>query len=214
MRIILLGAPGAGKGTQAKILAKKLNLAHISTGDLLRQNAAKSTELGKQAKDYMDKGLLVPDELVTKMVIKRLDEADTKSGFIFDGYPRNLTQAESLDSILKQKGIDIDYVIDLDASQQVIIQRLSGRLACSSCGANFHIKNMPPETEGVCDNCRGRLYQRQDDKEETIRKRLEVYKKQTTELIKYYQAQGKLQRVCADLEPDIVIGRIIQLLEK
>lgn len=214
MRMILLGPPGAGKGTQAKILAKKLNLAHISTGDLLRQNVAAGTELGRQANDYMHKGLLVPDELVSEMVGNRLKERDTEKGWLFDGYPRNLKQAESLDALLERGKIDLDCVIDLDASEPVIIQRLSGRLACGNCGANFHIKNMPPRKPEICDNCGGRLYQRPDDKEETVKKRLEVYKKETAALIEYYRKQNKLQRVSADLEPDIVVDKILRLLKK
>lgn len=214
MRIILLGAPGAGKGTQAKILAKELSLPHISTGDLLRQNVAQGTSLGKQAKDFMNKGLLVPDELVTQMLAGRIDEADTKKGFILDGYPRNIKQADALDDLLKRRNISIDYVIDLDASRQVIIQRLSGRLACRGCSANFHVKNMPPKKEMICDNCGGTLYQRADDKEETIAKRLEVYLKESAPLIEYYQSKQKLYRICADEDPEIVLREIIALVEK
>lgn len=214
MRIILLGAPGAGKGTQAKTLAKKLSLAHISTGDILRQNVAYSSLLGKQAKDYMDKGLLVPDELVTKMVAARLNEPDTEKGFILDGYPRNITQAKSLDDLLKKQNKDIDYVVDLVASEPVIIQRLSGRLACSKCNANFHIKNMPPKKDMLCDNCGAKLYQRTDDKEETIKKRLAVYTKESRPLIQYYRLKKKLQQICADEEAQTVLNKIIHLVEE
>ena len=214
MRIILLGAPGAGKGTQAKTLAKKLNLVHISTGDILRQNVACGLVLGKQAKDYMNKGLLVPDELVTQMVAARLNQPDTEKGFILDGYPRNIKQAESLDNLLKQRNIDIDYVVDLVASEPVIIQRLSGRLACSNCNANFHIKNMPPKKDMLCDNCGSSLYQRADDKEETIKKRLAVYTKESQPLIQYYRAKKKLHRISADEEPEVVLNKIIHLVEE
>lgn len=214
MRIILLGAPGAGKGTQAKILAKRLNLAHISTGDILRQNVACGSALGKQAKDYMDKGLLVPDELVSEMVAGRIDEPDARKGFILDGYPRNIKQAESLDALFKQRNIDLDFVIDLEASEAVIIQRLSGRLACSKCNANFHIKNMPPREDMICDNCGSKLYQRADDREETIKKRLDVYRKESAALIKYYQEKKKLQRIPADEEARTVLDNIIQLVGK
>ncbi|MFH1441835.1 MAG: adenylate kinase [Candidatus Omnitrophota bacterium] len=214
MNIILLGPPGAGKGTQAKTLAGKLVLAHISTGDLLRQNVVNGTDLGKKAKDFMDKGLLVPDELVTQMVSKRLDEADIKKGFILDGYPRNINQAETLDNLLKQKKINIDFVIDLDTKQEVIIQRLAGRLACKKCSANFHIKNMPPKKDMICDNCGSTLYQRADDNEETIKKRLEVYRSESEPLIQYYQVKQKLHRVAANEEAEVVLKKIIELVEK
>lgn len=214
MNIILLGPPGAGKGTQAKTLAKRLTVAHISTGDILRQNVANGTELGKEAKDFMNKGLLVPDELVTKMVGSRLGEPDTKGGFILDGYPRNLKQAEALDGILKEKNIKIDYVIDLVTKEDIIIQRLSGRLACKGCNANYHVTNMPPKKDMICDNCGSALYQRADDKEETIRKRLEVYTLESAPLIEYYQAKKSLERVSADEEASIVLDRIIRLVSK
>lgn len=213
MKIILLGAPGAGKGTQAKTLAKKLKVVHISTGDILRQNVSSGTELGKQAKDFMNKGLLVPDDLVTKMVISRIKQPDAEGGFILDGYPRNIKQAESLDSLLKDSKIGLDYVIDLAASVPVIVQRLSGRLACKGCNANFHIQNMPPKKEMICDNCGGALYQRADDREETVKKRLEVYRKKSEPLIRYYQAKGKLHQISADDEAQIVLDKIIRLVE-
>lgn len=214
MRIILLGAPGAGKGTQAKTLASRLNLPHISTGDILRQNVAKTTELGKKAKDYMNKGLLVPDELVTQMVGSRIDQGDAKKGFILDGYPRNISQAESLNNLLKERGIFINKVFDLNASEAVIVQRLSGRLACSGCNSNYHIKNMPPKKEMICDNCGSKLYQRADDKEETIKKRLEVYRQESAALIKYYEAQNILQEVCADQSAEIVLNEMISAVRQ
>lgn len=212
MRIILLGPPGAGKGTQAKVLAKKLNLPHISTGDILRQNVLDDTELGKQAKGFMDKGALVPDELVTLMLSKRLEKSDIKNGFILDGYPRNVNQAEALDDILKQRNLDLDLVVYLETSENIIIQRLSGRLVCKSCGANFHIKNMPPKKDNFCDNCGSRLYQRTDDKEETVRKRLEVYLKEAFSLIQYYEEKQKLYRLSADEQAEIVLNKIMHLL--
>jgi len=214
MRMVLLGPPGAGKGTQANRLAEKLKLPHISTGDLLRQNVKAATSLGKEASDFMDKGLLVPDELVARMLMQRFEHADTKRGFILDGYPRNLKQAETLDEILKARVLDLDIVIYLDTSEAVIIQRLGGRLACSSCGANFHIKNMPPRESGICDNCGGKLYQRTDDQEETIKKRLEVYKKEVYSLIKYYEARKKLYRLSADEDAEIVLEKIIHLAQE
>ena len=212
MRLILLGPPGAGKGTQAKRLAEKLGVPHISTGDILRQNVKEKTSLGKQAKDFMDQGLLVPDELVAKMLMERFAGADVKKGFILDGYPRNINQAKTLDEMLKKINLDIDLVVYLDTSESVIIQRLTGRLVCSSCQANFHIKNMPPKIKGICDNCGGKLYQRTDDKEETVRARLEVYKKEVASLIQYYEATQKLSRLSADEEADIVLQKIINLV--
>ncbi|MGA2775094.1 MAG: adenylate kinase [Candidatus Omnitrophota bacterium] len=214
MRIILLGPPGAGKGTQSKKLAEKLNLPHISTGDILRQNVKNGTALGSQAKDYMEKGLLVPDELMAKMLKTRFTQPDINKGFILDGYPRALTQAKTLDEILREKKIGIDLVVYLDTSDAVIIQRLTGRLVCSTCGANFHISNMPPKVKGLCDNCQGSLYQRPDDKEETVRKRIEVYKNEVVSLIKYYRDTGKLHSLSADGDPDIVLNQIIELAKQ
>ena len=211
MRLILLGPPGAGKGTQAKRLAGELGVPHISTGDILRQNVKEKTSLGKQAKDFMDQGLLVPDELVAKMLMERFAGADVKKGFILDGYPRNINQAKTLDEMLKKINLDIDLVVYLDTSESVIIQRLTGRLVCSNCQANFHIKNMPPKIKGICDNCGGKLYQRTDDKEETVRARLEVYKKEVASLIQYYEVRQKLSRLSADEEADIVLHKIIHL---
>lgn len=211
MRIILLGPPGAGKGTQAKVLAEKLNLPHISTGDLLRQGVAKKSELGLKARGFMEKGALVPDELVTAMLIERLNSPDTSGGFILDGYPRTIAQAEALDSVLEQKKIKIDMVVYLDASEAVIIQRLSGRLVCRKCGRNFHIKNMPPKKNMTCDGCSGELYQRTDDKEETILERLKVYLKESSPLIRYYENKGMLHRVCADEDLGTVLEKIMHL---
>jgi adenylate kinase len=214
MRIILFGPPGAGKGTQAKVLSDRTDLPHISTGDLLRDNVKGLTPLGKQAKDFMDKGLLVPDELVANMLQERFSRPDLKKGFILDGYPRNIAQAKTLDDMLAKLNMGIDFVVYLDASDSVIIQRLSGRLVCSSCGANFHITNMPPKVAGICDNCKGALYQRNDDKEETIKKRLEVYKKEVFPLIKYYETQNKLYRLPGDEKPELVLEKILKISEK
>ena len=211
MRIILLGPPGAGKGTQAKVLAENLKVAHISTGDILRQNVKEETSLGKEAKDYMERGLLVPDGLMAKMLKERFSQADVKSGFILDGYPRNLAQAKTLEEIFESQNIGIDWIIYLDSSEKVIVQRLSGRLVCSKCQANYHIKNMPPRKEGICDRCGGNLYQRSDDKVETIKRRLEVYRKESADLIDYYKKQGKLQRLDADSEASIVLDQIVAL---
>jgi len=214
MRMVLLGAPGAGKGTQAKQLAKKLSLSHISTGDLLRQNVAQATELGKEAQDYMNKGLLVPDGLVTRMLSERFGQPDVKKGFILDGYPRNINQAMVLDKILREKNMKLDLVFDLDCSEPVIIQRLSGRLVCRKCQANFHKTNMPPKKEGVCDNCGGELYQRADDKVETIKKRLAVYKEEVSALIKYYEEHRLLERVKADGQAQFVLEEMVRIVSK
>jgi len=214
MRLILLGPPGAGKGTQAIRLAQELGLPHISTGDILRQNVKEGTPLGKEAKDYMDRGLLVPDELLSKLLNQRFQQPDVGRGFILDGYPRNLNQAETLDEILKQRKMAVEQVFYLDTSDAVIIQRLTGRLVCSKCGANFHKTNMPPKIDGVCDHCGGSLYQRTDDKEETVRKRISVYKNEVSSLIKYYEDRKKLHRLSADIEAEIVLNKIIGLAKE
>jgi len=214
MYLVLLGPPGAGKGTQAKKLAEKLGVPHISTGDILRQNVKLDTDLGRQAKGIMEKGLLVPDDLVAKMLDERFNNPDIKNGFILDGYPRTLPQAYSLDEILKTKGLAVDLVVYLDTSDQVIIKRLTGRLVCSKCGANFHVTNMPPKEKGFCDSCHGTLYQRSDDNEVTVRKRLEVYKQQVASLIEYYKKSEKLHSLDADLGAQVVLDQIIELSAK
>jgi len=214
MKIVLLGPPGAGKGTQAKRLAQRLILPHISTGDLLRENVKHVTPLGKKAEDYMEKGLLVPDELVAEMLMRRFDSPDMKKGFILDGYPRNISQAKTLDEMLKKKDDKIDVVIYLDASERIIIQRLGGRLVCRVCGANFHEKNMPPKKKGICDFCEEKLAHRSDDNAETIRKRLEVYRNEVASLIQYYDEQKKLYRLSGDEDPELVLDKTVQLVEK
>lgn len=212
--LLLLGPPGAGKGTQAKRLAERLGLPHISTGDILRQNVKEGTDPGKQAKGIMDKGLLVPDDLVAKMLGERFNNPDIKKGFILDGYPRTLSQAMRLDEILSRKKLAVDLVVYLNSSDQIIIKRLSGRLVCSKCGTNFHAVNMPPKVKGVCDSCQGSLYQRSDDNEITVRKRLEVYKNEVASLIEYYNRAKKLHRLNADLYPGVVLEQIIELSVK
>lgn len=211
MKIVLLGPPGAGKGTQAKVLAERLQIAHISTGDLLRQNVKENTGLGKEARSFMDKGALVPDELVTRMIDTRFDAPDVKKGFILDGYPRNIQQAKDLDQILKRHGTQIDAVFYLETSVPVVIQRLAGRLVCKSCGMNFHAVNMPPKKKMICDKCGASLYQRSDDNEETIKKRLEVYHQESAPLIEYYAKGHKLHRLSSDKEASIVLNEILQL---
>jgi len=213
MIIILLGPPGAGKGTQAKELAVKIGLPHISTGDILRRNVSGSTELGRKAKDFMNKGVLVPDELVTQMLAERLGESDIKKGFILDGYPRTITQAKALEEILRKQGLNVDKVIYLDASEPVIVQRIIGRLVCKKCGANFHLKNMPPKRDMICDICGSDLYRRADDNEETIKNRLAVYEKEVSSLVLYYEKQKKLYRLLADGQAKSVLEDMIELIE-
>lgn len=214
MNLVLLGPPGAGKGTQAVKLAQKLRLPHISTGDILRQNVSQGTPLGIEAQGFMNRGELVPDTLVTSMLIDRLEQPDTNKGFILDGYPRNLSQAKALNDMLKQKNTDLDAVVYLDTSEKIIIQRICGRLVCKSCGANFHITNMPPKLKGVCDKCQGQLYQRSDDTEETVKRRLLVYQKEVSALIEYYKDKNKLHTICADEEAGIVLDKILLLAQE
>jgi len=213
MKIVMLGPPGAGKGTQSKNLAKRIGLVHISTGDILRQNVAGGTELGKKAKDYMNKGELVPDQLVTEMLLDRINQPDATKGFILDGYPRNLAQAKKLDSEVEKKS-KINIIVYLETSEAIIIQRLSGRRVCSKCGALFHITNMPPKKENTCDACSSSLYQRPDDKESTIKNRIQVYNKEAKELIDYYSKQKKLYRINADEDAGLVLDKIVSLVKQ
>ncbi len=192
MKIIMLGAPGAGKGTQAKLLAEEYKIPHISTGDIFRANIKNGTELGNKAKTYMDQGLLVPDELVVDLVVDRLQQEDCKKGYILDGFPRTIPQAESLDKALEGLNDKVDYAFDIEAADEDIIRRMSGRRACLGCGATYHIVNIPPKTEGICDTCGKELVIRDDDKPETVKKRLDVYHEQTQPLIDYYKNKGIL----------------------
>ncbi len=192
MRIVMLGAPGAGKGTQAKMLAEKCGIPHISTGDIFRANIKEGTELGKQAKSYMDQGKLVPDSLTIQLIMDRLGEEDCKKGYILDGFPRTIPQAESLDAALKNVNDKLDFAIDVEVPDENIKERMSGRRACLSCGATYHIAFAPPKTEGVCDHCKGELVLRDDDKPETVQERLTVYHNQTQPLIQYYEKQKLL----------------------
>ncbi len=193
MKIIMLGAPGAGKGTQAKMIAAEYQVPHISTGDIFRANIKNGTELGMEAKKYMDQGLLVPDELTVKILLDRVAQDDCKNGYVLDGFPRTIPQAEVLDKALTQLGDQIDYAINVDVPDENIINRMSGRRACLGCGATYHIKHIPPKTEGVCDTCGQGLVLRDDDKPETVKNRLDVYHKQTQPLIDFYSAKGVLR---------------------
>lgn len=195
MRLILLGPPGGGKGTQAKLIQERLSIAHISTGDLLRQAVADRTELGRTAKEFMDRGELVPDELVIGMIEERVRNADCQHGFLFDGFPRNVAQAEALSHMLQRQGMSLDHVVSLDVPQQELIKRLTGRRTCRQCGGMYHVVFDPPREEGVCDRCGGELYQRDDDREETIQARLEVYRNQTEPLLDHYRSQQLLREV-------------------
>ena len=191
MNIILLGAPGAGKGTQAAVLSEHYNIPTISTGNIIREALRTGTEMGKKAKSYMDAGQLVPDEVVIGIVKDRLAEDDCKNGFILDGFPRTIPQAEALDKM----GVNIEYVIDIEVSDERIINRMSGRRVCEKCGRPYHLVNLKPKKEGICDACGGTLVQRKDDHIDTIKNRLEVYHKETEPLVDYYKNQGKLQVV-------------------
>jgi adenylate kinase len=194
-RLVLLGPPGAGKGTQAVKIAEKYQIPHISTGDIFRKNVKEGTPLGKKAKEYMDKGALVPDELVVELVKDRLNAEDCKDGFLLDGFPRTVFQAEELDKYLKLKGASLDKVIDIDVSEEILLQRMIGRRVCRACGTPYHIKNMPPKKEGVCDVCGGEVYQRADDTEETVKNRFKVYQKQTKPLVQYYEDAGNIVHI-------------------
>ncbi len=188
MRLILMGAPGAGKGTQAKFLVERFNIPQISTGDILRYNVKQNTELGLKAQDYMNAGTLVPDELILDMVAERLKKSDCENGFILDGFPRTITQAEGLNHLLMQMNLTLDYVVSIEVPFDKLVKRLSSRRICKNCGAGYNVITQPPQKEGICDECNGELYQRKDDKEETIKRRLEVYQKQTAPVKDFYSS--------------------------
>ncbi|MBI0295566.1 adenylate kinase [Streptomyces sp. PRKS01-29] len=198
MRIVLVGPPGAGKGTQAAYLAEKLSIPHISTGDLFRANISQGTPLGKQAQEYMRAGQLVPDEVTIGMAEDRLDQPDAQRGFLLDGFPRNQIQAEALDTYLADRGVSLDAVLDLEVPESEVIKRIAGRRTCRNDSSHtFHVEYKPPKAQGVCDVCGGELYQREDDSEETVRKRLEVYHRETEPIIDYYKAKGLVVTISA-----------------
>lgn len=209
MRIILLGKPGGGKGTQAKMLTEHLGIPQISTGDILREAVKRQTPLGIEAKKFMDAGLLVPDCLIKDLIKERLSQEDTKDGFIFDGFPRNLAQAHDLEEISDDLGFSIDKVVYIDVPTEKIVRRLSGRRTCS-CGAVYHVESNPPKQEGVCDACGGTLYQRDDDKEDVIKARIEQYENQTKPLIDHYDEKGILVTIDGDQPIDDVFSEIMK----
>ena len=214
MKVVMLGAPGAGKGTQAKMIATKYNVPHISTGDIFRANIKEGTELGKKAKSYMDQGLLVPDELVVDLVVDRLQQEDCKDGYILDGFPRTIPQAEALDAALSKLNTKLDVALDIDVADDFIVKRMGGRRACLGCGATYHIVNIPPKKEGICDTCGAELVLRDDDKPETVEKRLLVYHEQTQPLIDYYKNSGILVTLDGTKDMNEVFANICSVLER
>ena len=212
MKVIMLGAPGAGKGTQAKMIAEKFGIPHISTGDIFRANIQKGTELGAEAKKYMDQGLLVPDELTVKILLDRVAQDDCGKGYVLDGFPRTIPQAKVLDEALEKLGEKIDYAVDVDVADEHIVKRMSGRRACLKCGATYHVEHIPPRQEGVCDSCGSDLVLRDDDKTETVMNRLKVYHDQTQPLIEYYGQKGILRKVDGTMEMQDVFHAIVDLL--
>lgn len=212
MKVIMLGAPGAGKGTQAKRIADKYGVPHISTGDIFRANMKNGTELGMEAKKYMDAGQLVPDELTVKILLDRVAQDDCKNGYVLDGFPRTIPQAEVLDKALAELGDHVDYAIDVDVPDENIVRRMSGRRACTGCGATYHIEHVPPKAEGICDRCGETLVLRDDDKPETVQNRLKVYHDQTQPLISYYTNKGILRTVDGTKDMEDVFAAITEIL--
>ncbi|NLG86361.1 MAG: adenylate kinase [Firmicutes bacterium] len=212
MQLVLLGAPGAGKGTQGEFLEKEFSLVRIATGDLLRAAMAEGTELGHQAKAYVSRGELVPDELVTELVKDRLQAPDTTQGFILDGFPRNVAQAQSLEDFLSASGRGTVTALYLEVDQEALLKRLTGRRVCPKCKASFHLTNRPPKQEGKCDACGSQLVQRPDDTEQVIRHRLEVYRRETEPVLDFYAARGQLKRVDGNGDLDEIFSRILKVL--
>ena len=213
MRLVLLGPPGAGKGTQAKVLSEEFKIPHISTGDILREAVRDKTAIGNKAKEFMDRGELVPDDIVIEIMGQRLIKPDCQKGFILDGFPRTQAQAKALDETLVRLRCPVDLVIYFKTSIDTIIGRLSGRRVCRDCGANFHVKNIPPKVSDKCDFCGGELYQRDDDKEQTVRKRIEVYERTVPELMHYYELKRNLRTVSGDLDVDDVHAYLSKLFK-
>ncbi len=212
MKIVMLGAPGAGKGTQAKMIAERYQIPHISTGDIFRMNIKNGTELGKEAKTYMDAGKLVPDELTVKILLDRVSNEDCKNGYVLDGFPRTIPQAEVLTDALNKLNDKIDYAINVDVPDENIVNRMGGRRSCPSCGQVYHVVHMPPKQDGVCDKCGAGLVQRDDDKPETVSQRLNVYHDQTQPLIEYYEKAGVLKNVDGTKDQKEVFEAITEIL--
>ena len=212
MKIVMLGAPGAGKGTQAKMIAEEYGIPHVSTGDIFRANVSKGTQLGVEAKKYMDQGLLVPDELTVKILLDRVAKEDCAGGYVLDGFPRTIPQAQVLDEALDKLGEKLDYAIDVDVPDENIVRRMSGRRACLKCGATYHVEHIPPKKEGVCDDCGSELVLRDDDKSETVSNRLKIYHDQTQPLIDYYTQKGILKTVDGTMDMKDVFGAIKNIL--
>ena len=212
MKIIMLGAPGAGKGTQAKMIAEKYSIPHVSTGDIFRANIKNGTELGKQAKEYMDAGKLVPDELTVKILLDRVAQDDCKNGYVLDGFPRTIPQVEVLENALNELGDKIDFAVNVDVPDENIVRRMSGRRACLKCGATYHIEHIPPKQEGICDTCGSELVLRDDDKPETVQNRLKVYHDQTQPLIDFYTERKVLKTVDGTKDMKEVFADIIAIL--
>ncbi|MBP8969237.1 MAG: adenylate kinase [Lachnospiraceae bacterium] len=212
MKIIMLGAPGAGKGTQAKMIAEKYSIPHVSTGDIFRANIKNGTELGRQAKEYMDAGKLVPDELTVKILLDRVAQDDCKNGYVLDGFPRTIPQAEVLENALNDLGDKIDFAVNVDVPDENIVRRMSGRRACLKCGATYHIEHIPPKKEGICDTCGSELVLRDDDKPETVQNRLKVYHEQTQPLIDFYTERKVLKTVDGTKDMKEVFADIIAIL--
>lgn len=213
MKIVMLGAPGAGKGTQASMIAENFGIPHISTGDIFRANIKNGTELGKEAKAYMDKGELVPDELTVRLLLDRVAQDDCKDGYVLDGFPRTIPQAEVLEKELEKTGDKIDKAVNVDVPDENIVRRMSGRRACLKCGATYHIVHIPPKKEGICDVCGSELVLRDDDKEETVKNRLEVYHKQTSPLIDFYSKRNVLETVDGTKDSKEVFEDIKKILK-
>lgn len=212
LRTVLLGPPGAGKGTQAVRIVEKYNVPHISTGDIFRENIKNGTELGKRAQEYMNKGELVPDDLVIEIATDRLLKDDCKNGFLLDGFPRTVYQAEKLDEFLAANEMKLDVVLDIEVEKEELITRLTGRRVCKSCGASYHIVNIPPKQEGICDTCGGELFQRADDTIETVENRINVYNQQTMPLVDYYKEAGIIATVDGALGLDEVFAKIVEAI--
>lgn len=212
MNLVLLGPPGAGKGTQAAQLIKQYNIPHISTGDIFRANIKEGTALGKKAQEYINRGELVPDSLVIEIALDRLEQDDCKNGFLLDGFPRTVEQAQALDKYLEERGSKLDCVLDIDVAKDILVDRLITRRVCKNCGATYNIKGMPPKKEGICDLCGGELYQRADDTEETVNNRIEVYNSQTKPLIDYYDKAGNIAHLDGSIGLEKLFNEIVEIL--